>query len=136
MSCSPTAPGTALYDAAAVGAWASAGFNSRPPAAMPTTRPTPSADTIVAVLLIAVLPCQDDLAKLLFQNIYPCPGCSRLQGYCIRRGSKQNPNGRDPPGKKFAIMTACDATRITNATEGTHERAAAEFPLLDGTGGR
>src|SRR5437763_17150685 len=100
MSCSPTAPGTALYDAAAAGAWASAGFNSRPPAAMPTTRPTPSADTIVAVLLMAVLPCQGDLAKLLFQNVYPCPRCSRLQRYCIRRGSKQNPDGRGRSGRE------------------------------------
>src|SRR5215813_10137691 len=56
MSCSPMAPGTALNDAV-VAVWASAaGLISRLPPVTPIAAPTASANTMVAVLFIAVLP--------------------------------------------------------------------------------
>src|SRR5262245_54624046 len=56
MSCSPIAPGTALNDAV-VAFWASAArLTSRLPPMAPIAAPTASANTMVAVLFIAVLP--------------------------------------------------------------------------------
>src|SRR5262245_29153632 len=56
MSCSPMAPGTALNEVA-VAVWASAaGFKSRLPPVTPMAAPTASANTMVPVLFIAVLP--------------------------------------------------------------------------------
>src|SRR5262249_43018039 len=56
MSSSPIAPGTALYDAD-IAVWASAArFTSRLPPVTPIATPTASANTIVPVLVIAVLP--------------------------------------------------------------------------------
>src|SRR5262245_64171577 len=56
MSRSPMAPGTALNEVA-VAVWASAaGFKSRLPPVTPMAAPTASANTIVPVLVIAVLP--------------------------------------------------------------------------------
>src|SRR5437763_14756187 len=56
MSCAPMAPGTALNDVGVAAVWASAdGLIIRLPAATPRTTPTASADTIVIVLLIALL---------------------------------------------------------------------------------
>src|SRR5215471_7204107 len=51
------APGTALNEAgSAAGCASAAGFIRRLPAAIPMTTPTPNDKTIIAVLLIAVLP--------------------------------------------------------------------------------
>src|SRR5439155_24945941 len=56
MSCSPMAPGTALNDAV-VAFWASAArLTSRLPPVTPMATPTASANVIVPVLFIAVLP--------------------------------------------------------------------------------
>src|SRR5215510_5182567 len=68
MSCSPIAPGTALNDAV-VAFWASAArLTSRLPPVTPIATPTASANVIVPVLFIAVLPSPAGAGHLLLQS--------------------------------------------------------------------
>src|SRR5262244_90379 len=67
MSCSPMAPGTALNDAV-VAVWASAArLTSRLPPVTPIATPTASANMIVPVLVIAVLPSPACAGMLLLR---------------------------------------------------------------------